>query len=189
MLTCSCLLSASQKRGMVQVDDTLGSNCTWHPLDLGLHPPSRPLSIYTYRAADAENLADLLRCEPSDVHSSVQLQLEAMLITGIQTSDASTDNPFAADFFFVPARPACLLNKGYTADEINALYKRAVESLPHFQISGGSDHVFAFTTKSGPDVFQDWCAHLACRALHACSCLTLQKSKPNATCCWCRAMC
>ena len=126
----------------------------WHPLDLRLHPPINALRIYSYKPADSLALAALLSCESSV--DSPEHRLERQLITAFAVSGAATQDAYQADFFFVPAAPACLSSTGLGDDEVSTLYKRAVESLPHFQVSGGRNHIFAFTTQAGPYAFRDW---------------------------------
>ena len=118
----------------------------WQSLDLGLHPPIDALRIYSYKPADSPALAALLSCDSSV--DSPEHRLERQLITAFAASGATTQDAYQADFFFVPAAPACLSSAGVGDDEVSKLYKRAVESLPHFQVSGGRNHIFAFTTQS-----------------------------------------
>jgi hypothetical protein len=128
------------------------------PLDLGLHPPLAPLKVYSYRSADSPALAALLDCVTAA--DNPPARLESLLVAQLASCSAATDTPHHADFFFVPARPACLASAGHSAQEVSALYKAAVESLPHFQLTGGRNHVFAFVTSEGPYAFPEWCASL-----------------------------
>jgi hypothetical protein len=125
------------------------------PPDLDLHAPLGPLKVYTYKATDSVALGPLLLC--SQALGDPSAALESTLISAFQNSDSATSNPFEAHFFFVPARPACLSASSADAAEVSALYRRAVESLPHYQITGGRDHIFVFTTSAGPWVFHEWC--------------------------------
>ena len=143
-------------QGHAQGDGTASSAAKYFdPIALGLHPPLGPLRLYVYGERDAPALRTLLDCEASAA-SSQGVLLEAAVLQRLSASALRTSDAFEADFFVVPARPACLLERGATPAVLNAAYVAVIESLPHFQQSGGRNHVFAFTSAEGPLAFPDW---------------------------------
>jgi Exostosin family len=125
------------------------------PHSLKLHAPQGTLTVYVYQPSDSPELADLLECtrEPwSDGERLEDAVIESFSQIGVVTAD-----PDLASFFLVPAKPACLI-QGLTEAVVSELYRRALESLAHFQKSGGRNHLFVFSTPEGPGIFKDWCA-------------------------------
>lgn len=101
-------------------------------------------------------MQQLATCTPAFTEPSQVL--EARIISALQRAPSATHSAIGSDFFLVPARPACLAASGMAPDALSALYTSALETLPHFQISGGRDHIFVFTTQAGPWVFPKWYA-------------------------------
>lgn len=127
------------------------------PSDLRLRPPVRRLQLYTYSSRDATGLQELTGCSTTAESDEAQ-QLEARVISAFERSPYATRAAAGADFFFVPARPACLTAAGASRDALAKQYRAVIEQLPHFQVTGGRDHIFLFTTPAGPYEFADWCA-------------------------------
>ena len=134
------------------------------PIKLGLHPKLLPLKIYVYNIEDNPSLKVLCACNGNKVRgagigtSLTAAHMESLVIDRISESAFRTSNAYEADFFLVPARPACLSHNGIDESTFNHAYKALVESLPFFQVSGGRNHIFVFTSSRGPLTFPDWCA-------------------------------
>jgi hypothetical protein len=116
------------------------------PRSLNLHPSQGRMAVYIYQASDSAELADLLHCtrEPwSDSERFEAAVIESFSHIGIVTAD-----PALASFFLVPAKPACLVQR-LTEAAVSELYKQALESLAHYQKSGGRN-VLGFSGIGAP---------------------------------------
>jgi hypothetical protein len=130
----------------------------FHPLHLHLHGHKHPLRVYTYRSSDSPDIALLTNC--SHRRPSKEESLESSVLAAFDAVSVPTSESHMADFFLIPARPACLMASGWQPSALTLAYQKAVESLPYFQISGGRDHMFVFITIDGPNVFPEWCVQL-----------------------------
>ena len=84
--------------------------------------------------------------------------VEAELHDWFLSCPCRTDDPEAADLFFVPHYFSCLLQKQFlNQGETNMLMTQLISNLPYFDRLNGKNHIFTFPGKIGPDgSFLQW---------------------------------
>ncbi|CAE7201850.1 unnamed protein product [Symbiodinium natans] len=118
------------------------------------------MKIYVY---DVEEYAELkLLARGASFCRENQWGFEVSLHEWFLTCPCRTDDPFEADFFFVPHYTACHLNvETFTEAQSDELFKSLVPRLAHYRRSRGRDHVFVWGGGFGADgPFRSWRAHI-----------------------------
>eukprot|EP00927_Polykrikos_kofoidii_P072226 TRINITY_DN68369_c0_g1_i1.p1 TRINITY_DN68369_c0_g1~~TRINITY_DN68369_c0_g1_i1.p1 ORF type:complete len:615 (+),score=103.34 TRINITY_DN68369_c0_g1_i1:191-2035(+) len=89
--------------------------------------------------------------------SKGQWGMEVHIHEWLLASGHLTEDPEAADFFFVPAYSICMFEGGFfPIPVLDELYRRLVEGLPYFARNQGRDHVFTFGSGMSANVFVSW---------------------------------